>query len=192
MVTRQSSRKKPKTDNRPVPLSTLIPAALRCAGGHIVSEFRLNKLLYLADWYHALMTGRQLTDLKWVHRQYGPFLPEVNRTARELDQVNRNFYRGEGPVGTEYVLHKEAKIPQLEAAAAEAISAACTQVAGILTRSRDTITEIVYATLPMKHAQFGEVLEIERWAEKERRRRVRRFRKKVLPRYGPLLRELAK
>lgn len=186
-------KKKKATAAPPIPLKVLILAALQHSGGTISSDFRLNKLLYLTDWYHALSTGRQLSPLRWTRRDFGPWLPDVREEADRLKQVQKTYYQcKEESVGTEYVLRSNETAPPLEETAIEALSAACLQVIGPPQPSVEKVKRIVYATLPMKHARVGELLNIEEWAEKERHRRTRRFAKKVLPRYGPLLRELAK
>lgn len=43
-----------------------------------LSEERLTRLAYLADWKHAIGNkGRQITNLKWYFDSYGPYAPQV-------------------------------------------------------------------------------------------------------------------
>lgn len=43
-----------------------------------ISEERLAKLVYLADWKHAIQNdGRQITELKWYFDSYGPYASQV-------------------------------------------------------------------------------------------------------------------
>lgn len=42
-----------------------------------LSNARLTKLVYLADWKSARHTLRQITDIKWVLNHYGPWVPDV-------------------------------------------------------------------------------------------------------------------
>lgn len=46
-----------------------------------LSNARLTKLIYLADWRSALVNGRQVTNIRWVFDQFGPFVFNVKDTA---------------------------------------------------------------------------------------------------------------
>lgn len=47
-----------------------------------LSNARLTKMVYLADWKSAIDKGKQLTDLSWEFSHYGPYVPDVIRLAR--------------------------------------------------------------------------------------------------------------
>lgn len=42
-----------------------------------ISNARLTKMIYLADWFSALAYDRQLTNIKWVFNHYGPYVDDV-------------------------------------------------------------------------------------------------------------------
>lgn len=42
-----------------------------------LSNSRLTKLVYLADWVSALADNRQLTDIHWLFNHYGPYVDDV-------------------------------------------------------------------------------------------------------------------
>lgn len=42
-----------------------------------LSNSRLTKLVYLADWYSSLADGRQLTNIHWLFNHYGPYVDDV-------------------------------------------------------------------------------------------------------------------
>lgn len=42
-----------------------------------LSKSRLTKLVYLADWYSALVDDKQLTDIHWHFNHYGPYVGDV-------------------------------------------------------------------------------------------------------------------
>ncbi len=42
-----------------------------------LSKARLTKLVYLADWFSALLDGAQLTRINWVFNHYGPYVDDV-------------------------------------------------------------------------------------------------------------------
>lgn len=52
-----------------------------------LSNSRLTKLVYLADWVSALADDRQLTDIHWLFNHYGPYVDDV----REAVLYSHNF-----------------------------------------------------------------------------------------------------
>lgn len=52
-----------------------------------LSKARLTKLVYLADWFSALTTKKQMTNIVWVFNHYGPYVDDIANIAKE----NENF-----------------------------------------------------------------------------------------------------
>lgn len=50
-----------------------------------LSKARLTKLVYLADWRSALLSGQQMTAIQWYFNHFGPYVDDVIRTARGDD-----------------------------------------------------------------------------------------------------------
>ena len=51
-----------------------------------LSNARLTKLIYLSDWHQSLVSGRQITPIKWYFDNYGPYVNDVREEAmRNLD-----------------------------------------------------------------------------------------------------------
>ncbi|MDP9331102.1 MAG: Panacea domain-containing protein [Actinomycetota bacterium] len=50
-----------------------------------LSNARLTKMVYLADWRSAIERGRQLSDVEWYFNHYGPYVKDVLETARADD-----------------------------------------------------------------------------------------------------------
>jgi hypothetical protein len=48
---------------------------------HELSNARLTKMVYLADWHQAITNGRQVTGIKWYFDNFGPFVRDVEMTA---------------------------------------------------------------------------------------------------------------
>lgn len=48
-----------------------------------LSNARLTKLVYLADWFNSLVYGRQATDINWIFNHYGPYVDDIIDTARQ-------------------------------------------------------------------------------------------------------------
>jgi hypothetical protein len=46
-----------------------------------LSNARLTKLVYLADWKSALEQDKQMTNIRWVFDQFGPFVYDVKDAA---------------------------------------------------------------------------------------------------------------
>lgn len=42
-----------------------------------LSKARLTKLVYLADWFSALLNGKQLSEIRWFFNHYGPYVDDV-------------------------------------------------------------------------------------------------------------------
>ena len=42
-----------------------------------LTKARLTKMVYLADWFSALLYDKQLTDIKWIFNHYGPYVDDV-------------------------------------------------------------------------------------------------------------------
>ncbi|OEF21054.1 hypothetical protein A145_04925 [Vibrio splendidus 5S-101] len=42
-----------------------------------LSNARITKLVYLADWYSALGDGETLTNIQWLFNHYGPYVDDV-------------------------------------------------------------------------------------------------------------------
>ena len=46
-----------------------------------LSNARLTKLVYLADWFSALTLKKQMTSINWVFNHYGPFVHDIENSA---------------------------------------------------------------------------------------------------------------
>ncbi len=42
-----------------------------------MSNARLTKIIYLADWHHTLNNGAQISKINWYYDNYGPFVWDV-------------------------------------------------------------------------------------------------------------------
>lgn len=52
-----------------------------------MSNARLTKMVYLVDWKNTLNTGHQVTGIKWYFDNYGPFVNDVENTAKSNSDV---------------------------------------------------------------------------------------------------------
>jgi len=46
-----------------------------------LSKARLTKLVYLSDWYSALMHKHKMTDINWIFNHYGPYVDNITDLA---------------------------------------------------------------------------------------------------------------
>lgn len=61
-----------------------------------LSNARLTKLVYLADWMSAVANDEQVTDIKWLFNHYGPYVDDViqsvkNRSDFSVEYTENNF-----------------------------------------------------------------------------------------------------
>lgn len=42
-----------------------------------LTKARVTKLVYLSDWFSALLDKKQLTEIEWVFNHYGPYVDDV-------------------------------------------------------------------------------------------------------------------
>lgn len=61
-----------------------------------ISKARLTKMVYLADWFSALLDKKQLTDIEWVFNHYGPYVDDIvnsvnNASGFKTEQQNTMY-----------------------------------------------------------------------------------------------------
>lgn len=62
-----------------------------------LSNARVTKMVYLADWKHAIETGGQMSPINWFFNNYGPFVWDVKDTVEANPELfslrtDTNFY----------------------------------------------------------------------------------------------------
>ena len=61
-----------------------------------LSKARVTKLVYLADWFSALLLERQMTNTRWLFNHYGPYVDDVIDSVRNCHECailnQENFY----------------------------------------------------------------------------------------------------
>lgn len=66
---------------------------------HELSNARLTKMVYLADWHGCINRGVQISNIDWYFDNYGPFVWDIKKTAEENTdlfnvEVGSNMYGG--------------------------------------------------------------------------------------------------
>lgn len=54
---------------------------------HELSNARLTKMVYLADWHQILTEGKQVTRIKWYFDNFGPFVRDIEQTAADRSDL---------------------------------------------------------------------------------------------------------
>lgn len=54
---------------------------------HELSNARLTKMVYLADWRQAISEGKQITSIQWYFDNFGPFVRDIETTAAFRDDL---------------------------------------------------------------------------------------------------------
>lgn len=62
-----------------------------------LSNARLTKMIYLADWHHCLNEGKQISEITWYFDNFGPFVWDVYNEIRERRdlfsiKITKNFF----------------------------------------------------------------------------------------------------
>lgn len=63
-----------------------------------LSNARVTKMVYLADWRAAIQNREQITTVKWEFNHYGPWVPDVIETAKSDPDLE--VYTGETMYGS--------------------------------------------------------------------------------------------
>ena len=52
-----------------------------------LSNAKLTKMIYLADWKHAITCGNQISEIKWYFDNYGPFVWDIKDEALNESEI---------------------------------------------------------------------------------------------------------
>lgn len=116
---------------------------------HELSNGRVTKMIYLADWKSVLLRGQQVSDINWYFDNYGPFVWDVATLVRDQpdlfdSQLTSNAYGGE-----KLLLRLKDECytcPSLSAADREALDFVMQQTAA---KNWNDFIKLVYSTYPI-------------------------------------------
>jgi hypothetical protein len=115
-----------------------------------LSNARLTKMVYLADWKSAIERGEQLTDLIWEFSHYGPYVTDVIRLAHSEEDFE--VERGETVYGDqkELVRHEAgtpaANYPSLKPEDKDLLNFV---IDSVKDKSFTEFVKLVYSTYPI-------------------------------------------
>jgi antitoxin SocA-like protein len=125
-----------------------------------LSNGRVTKLVYLSDWRHVLVTGKQITSVEWVFDNFGPFVWDVMDTARahpELFEINETetFLGSPKRVLRCINLDYRPRLSESEQAAIDHV------IKATHTLSWEAFIKLVYSTYPVVASDRYSVLDLE-------------------------------
>ena len=114
---------------------------------HDLSDARLTKTIYLADWKYALDYGKVLTGINWVFNHYGPYVPDVLKCAEDCSMISvvysANFYNTPKTI---IKANNDAQKPDLDSDITTILDSMIKKAAK---RSWNEFIQLVYSTYPI-------------------------------------------
>lgn len=135
---------------------------------HELSNARLTKMIYLADWEYARKYGTQLTNIHWFFNNYGPYVDDVLNTATSdplINVLHTTTMYGTPKIQIEYIGDESGYLLSKEEM--EVIDYVINE-----TRPKywNSFIKYVYDTYPIKNYPRYSILDLVRLAAEERDR----------------------
>jgi hypothetical protein len=113
-----------------------------------LSNARVTKIVYLADWYKAIKYQKQITNIEWYFDNYGPFVwdicNEVNSDPNTFILKKKfNVYKNESKIFALKNKHLEVQLPNEDQNSIDYVIKA-TEGLGW-----DDFIQLVYSTYPV-------------------------------------------
>ena len=128
-----------------------------------LSNARLTKLIYLADWKSAIERGRQITEIEWEFSYYGPYVSDVI----EIAESDNSFYveSETNPYGEKKSVircKRGARANHLDSAEVSILKKV---IAATEDKTWDDFIRLVYSTYPIKTVPQFSQLDLPRLAK---------------------------
>lgn len=113
-----------------------------------LSNARVTKLIYLADWHQAIQHGRQISSIHWYFDNYGPYVLDVQNKVSECSDLfsQKNTVNMFGSPKTVFILQKPEYEPTLEDQEKASINHVITQTSKL---NWGDFINLVYSTYPI-------------------------------------------
>jgi|SRR5215211_372616 len=112
-----------------------------------LSNARLTKMVYLADWKSAIERDMQLTDIQWFFNHYGPYVDDVIEVAESDPAFNvRSAYNIYGDPKEIISVRDDVDYPSLEEEDKDILDFVINSSAS---KNWDQFIRLVYSTYPM-------------------------------------------
>lgn len=134
-----------------------------------LSKARLNKIIYLIDWKSALLTGEQMTDIKWLFNHYGPYVNTIEEYIKNdnrftIDETLNNYNNKKFLVS----LKKHFEFPEPDADKKNIIDSII-EITQPMPWS--TFIHSVYSTYPIRVSEKGAYLDLAHLAKQYKEER---------------------
>lgn len=131
-----------------------------------LSQARLTKMVYLADWKNAITEGAQITSIHWVFNHYGPYVEDVINAAKAdnrfkvVDTVN---YYGAKKFLIKFFKKDSKEFPSLKANEKNILDFVISKTS---TKYWKDFMNLIYSTYPIYVSKRGEYLDLVQLAQK--------------------------
>lgn len=135
-----------------------------------LSNARLTKMVYLADWRNCLRGKGQISNIRWYFDNFGPFVWDVKSEAESYPDLfslkhSKNMY---GSTKTLFRLVDSSYVPNLTASEKRSID----HIVGISSKKYwDDFIKLVYSTHPISSSERYCFLDLEAKAKEYRQLR---------------------
>lgn len=138
---------------------------------HELSNARLTKMVYLADWHQALNLGHQITDIEWYFDNFGPFVRDIEQAAADHDDLfvidlGSNMY---GQAKKSFALRNRDYVPEISTAEKASLD-------HIVNVTRQLywapFIKLVYSTHPIASSERYSFLDLVAKAEEYKRQKL--------------------
>lgn len=129
-----------------------------------ITKARLTKMVYLADWFSALLDNKQLTKIEWVFNHYGPYVDDVVEAAHSslgFKVDSRSTMYGT----TKYVISYDGNLNDIKLTERE-VDILNTVIKKTKDMYFNDFVEYVYSTYPVKTKERYSTFDLVALAEK--------------------------
>lgn len=124
-----------------------------------LSNARVTKMVYLADWRHAIENGAQMSPVQWVFNNYGPFVWDIKDAAEANPTIfavsaEANYF---GSPKLLLSLRDKEYVPQLQASEKAAIDHVVESTKKL---TWESFIRLVYSTYPIIRSARFSVLDL--------------------------------
>lgn len=112
-----------------------------------LSNARITKLVYLADWLSAVASGKQLTDIEWLFNHYGPYVDDVINSVKNRSDFSVQYTENSYGSGKQLIKYNgDQKNIRVSPAAAEILDAVINKTKNMYFND---FIDYIYSTFPV-------------------------------------------
>lgn len=134
-----------------------------------LADARLTKMVFLTDWFHSVLTGTQITDIKWLFNHYGPYVTDVLNTAKTSNAFQlkeKQTYYGSNKTVINYIGNESIELDNVTKKIIDRI------IEKTKSMYFNDFIQYVYSTYPVKSNDKYAILDLPKIAESYRNSRA--------------------